>query len=228
MFGDGPLGREICGDEAGIRALPAATHPRLLADDLPAGQHGRRGRRRPRPRRGASSSRRRRSGPATASMPGFAPAPTLPAGPRGPDRHAATPRQAQLCLGVPALQRDHPDSLDARRAQRGPRRRDEQPARSCRSREELGLAYDVVVRASSTTPTPAPSRSRPASIRTSLPAALEAILRGARPAARRARPGRGAGQGEGATCPAGSSCGWTTPATSPRGSAARRRSTTGS
>jgi hypothetical protein len=23
MFGDGPLGREICGDEAGIRALPA-------------------------------------------------------------------------------------------------------------------------------------------------------------------------------------------------------------
>ena len=25
MFGDGPLGREICGDEAGIRALPADT-----------------------------------------------------------------------------------------------------------------------------------------------------------------------------------------------------------
>src|SRR6187200_1963004 len=25
MFGTGPLGREICGDEAGIRALPAAT-----------------------------------------------------------------------------------------------------------------------------------------------------------------------------------------------------------
>ena len=25
MFGDGPLGREICGDEAGIRALPTAT-----------------------------------------------------------------------------------------------------------------------------------------------------------------------------------------------------------
>src|SRR5436309_9794340 len=25
MFGDGPLGREICGDEAGIRALPAHT-----------------------------------------------------------------------------------------------------------------------------------------------------------------------------------------------------------
>ena len=24
MFGDGPLGREICGDEDGIRALPAA------------------------------------------------------------------------------------------------------------------------------------------------------------------------------------------------------------
>ena len=25
MFGDGPLGREICGDEAGIRALPETT-----------------------------------------------------------------------------------------------------------------------------------------------------------------------------------------------------------
>jgi len=25
MFGDGPLGREICGDEAGVRALPAST-----------------------------------------------------------------------------------------------------------------------------------------------------------------------------------------------------------
>jgi hypothetical protein len=24
VFGDGPLGREICGDEAGIRALPAS------------------------------------------------------------------------------------------------------------------------------------------------------------------------------------------------------------
>ena len=30
LFGDGPLGREICGDEAGIRALPTADHPRLL------------------------------------------------------------------------------------------------------------------------------------------------------------------------------------------------------
>ena len=51
MFGDGPLGREICGDEAGIRALPGGHDPRLLAGDVPAREHRRRGGRRPRARR---------------------------------------------------------------------------------------------------------------------------------------------------------------------------------
>ncbi len=69
MFGDGPLGREICGDEAGIRALPTATHPRLLGDHVQAG-------RTPSSRSPAtcptptwSSWRPRRSGPATAPSP---------------------------------------------------------------------------------------------------------------------------------------------------------------
>ena len=50
MFGDGPLGREICGDAEGIRALPGSSDPRVLERDVPAGEHRRRGRRRPRAR----------------------------------------------------------------------------------------------------------------------------------------------------------------------------------
>ena len=50
MFGDGPLGREICGDEADILGPPRGGDPRLLAERLPAGQHGRRRGRGPRPR----------------------------------------------------------------------------------------------------------------------------------------------------------------------------------
>ena len=111
MFGDGPLGREICGDEDGIRALPADDDPRLLADDVPAGEHRRRRspatsattrrsalagdrvrdrqRRDPGLRRGADAARRRA---VRCSAPG------------------ATRRQAQLVVGVPALRRDHPDA----------------------------------------------------------------------------------------------------------------------
>ena len=59
MFGDGPLGREICGEEADILAPPRGGHPRLLAERLPAGEHGRRGRRRPVPRRGDGPRRDR-------------------------------------------------------------------------------------------------------------------------------------------------------------------------
>ena len=51
MFGDGPLGREICGDEADIMRPPrSGTIRDFWKSDLPAGQHGRRGRRRPVPR----------------------------------------------------------------------------------------------------------------------------------------------------------------------------------
>src|SRR6185437_7640664 len=42
-------------------------------------------------------------------VPGFAPAPSLPAGPRVRTGRRDT-SQAQICLGVPALHRDHPDS----------------------------------------------------------------------------------------------------------------------
>ena len=84
-----------------ILALPDGGDPRLLADDVPAGEHGRRGRRRPRPRRGGRARRRRRSGPATAPSPASRPAPALPAGPRvrtGQARHEpgpALPRRAR-------------------------------------------------------------------------------------------------------------------------------------
>ena len=147
MFGDGPLGREICGDEAGIRALADGDDPRLLADDVPAGQHGRRRRRRPRPRRGGRARRSTRSGRATGAIPGFAPAPDAarrrarPAS--GTARHDARPSS---CVGVPALRRDHPDAwtLAVLNAVLG----DGMSSRLFLSvREELGLAYDVVVRA---------------------------------------------------------------------------------
>ena len=74
-------------------------------------------------------------------MPGFAPAPTLPAGPRVRTGKRDT-SQAQLCLGVPALHRDHPDSwtLAVLNAVLG----DGMSSRLFLSvREELGLAYDV-------------------------------------------------------------------------------------
>ena len=93
-------------------------------------------------------------------------------------------------------------------------------------REELGLAYDVssgLVDYADAGALEVSAGVDPAS----LPAALEAILAElARlrdelvPDAELTRPS--------ATSRAASSCGWTTPATSPRGSAARRRSTTAS
>ena len=68
------------------------------------------------PRR--SSSPRRRSGRATASIPGFEPAPALPAGERGRGSAKRQTAQAQLVVGLPALRRDHPDSWALARAQR--------------------------------------------------------------------------------------------------------------
>ena len=69
LFGDGPLGREICGDEDGIRALPAKTIRDFWRSRIPAGQHRRGGRRRPRPRRESSTSSARLSGPGTGRCP---------------------------------------------------------------------------------------------------------------------------------------------------------------
>ncbi len=108
MFGRGPLGREICGDEADIRALapdrirefwesgyrPAniviAVAGDIGHDDAVALIDGAFG-------RGAA-------GPAPATT-----APDLPAGERVLVGRRST-TQAQLTIGMPALRRDHPDA----------------------------------------------------------------------------------------------------------------------
>ncbi len=140
MFGDGPLGREICGDEDGIRALPAKTirdfwrttyRPAntvvAVAGDIDHAQ--------------AVELVANAFGSGNGVVPGFAPAPQLPAGPRITTGKRDT-TQAQLCLGVPALHRDHPESwaLAVLNAVLG----DGMSSRLFLSvREERGLAYDV-------------------------------------------------------------------------------------
>ena len=105
MFGDGALGREICGDEDGIRALP----PRRSATSG--------GRCTGRPTRSSrwpatsttsrrSSSPRRAFGTRQRGVPGFAPAPALPAGDRA------------SCRGTP---RHEPGPADPRRPGAPPR-----------------------------------------------------------------------------------------------------------
>ncbi|MFP5343583.1 MAG: M16 family metallopeptidase [Candidatus Limnocylindria bacterium] len=140
MFGDGPLGREICGDEAGIRALPDVTIRAFwqamyrpantvvavagdlahdVAVELVAAAFG--------------------TGNGTAAS--YAPAPTLPAGDRVRFGRRTT-TQAQLVVGVPALPRDHPDAwtLAVLNAVLG----DGMSSRLFLSvREERGLAYDI-------------------------------------------------------------------------------------
>lgn len=140
MFGDGPLGREICGDEADIRALPAeavrafwATAYRpsnivvAVAGDV---SHDR-----------ALDLARNAFGAGDGALPAVAPAPDLPAGDRIRTGKRAT-NQAQVCVGVPALHRDHPDSwtLAVLNVILG----DGMSSRLFLSvREELGLAYDI-------------------------------------------------------------------------------------
>ncbi|MFL5778743.1 MAG: M16 family metallopeptidase [Chloroflexota bacterium] len=140
MFGNGPLGREICGDEAGIRSLPEATirdfwratyRPAntvvAVAGDLSHEE--------------AVELATSAFGSGNGAVPGFTPAPELPAGPRVVLGKRPT-TQAQLCLGVPALHRDHPDSwkLAVLNAVLG----DGMSSRLFLSvREALGLAYDV-------------------------------------------------------------------------------------
>jgi predicted Zn-dependent peptidase len=140
LFGDGPLGREICGDEAGIRALPDATIRSFwrttyrpantviaVAGDL---GHDR-----------AVELASTAFGTGNGAVPGFSAAPALPAG----DRLLVDKRQtaqAQLVLGVPALRRDHPDAwiLSVLNAVLG----DGMSSRLFLSvREERGLAYDI-------------------------------------------------------------------------------------
>ncbi len=140
MFGDGPLGREICGDEAGIRALPERTIREFwrtmyrpantviaVAGDLGHSE--------------AVDLATSAFGIGNGVVPGFAPAPALPAGERVLVGKRQT-SQAQLVVGVPALRRDHPDAwtLALLNAVLG----DGMSSRLFLSvREELGLAYDI-------------------------------------------------------------------------------------
>jgi predicted Zn-dependent peptidase len=141
MFGDGALGREICGDEDGIRALPADTirdfwrtmyRPAntviAVAGDLGHDE--------------AVALAGAAFGSGNGAIPAFAPAPKLPAGPRAIVRSRRDASQAQLIVGVPALRRDHPDAwtLAVLNAVLG----DGMSSRLFLSvREAQGLAYDV-------------------------------------------------------------------------------------
>jgi predicted Zn-dependent peptidase len=140
LFGDGPLGREICGEEADIRALPRAAIGEFWRDTYRpantvvsiAGDLG---------HDEAVELAARAFGTGNGAIPGFAPAPELPAGPRVMlgKRNTA---QAQLAIGVPALRRDHPDSwtLSVLNAILG----DGMSSRLFLTvREARGLAYDV-------------------------------------------------------------------------------------
>jgi predicted Zn-dependent peptidase len=140
MFGDGPLGREICGEESDIEGLPvSAIHDFWTASYKPAntvvavvGDLG---------HDEATDLAAAAFGTGNGPVPGFAPAPALPAGPRTRTGKRDT-SQAQLAIGVPALHRDHPDSwtLAVLNAVLG----DGMSSRLFLSvREELGLAYDV-------------------------------------------------------------------------------------
>jgi len=172
MFGDGPLGREICGDESDIAGLPAvAIHDFWRSAYRPAntvvavvGDLG---------HDEAAALASTAFGTGNGVVPGYAPAPSLPAGPRVRSGRRNT-SQAQVCLGVPALHRDHPDSwtLAVLNAVLG----DGMSSRLFLSvREELGLAYDVssgLVDYADAGALEVSAGVDPAS----LPAALEAIL----------------------------------------------------
>ncbi len=140
LFGDGPLGREICGDEAGIRALPEATirdfwgsvyRPANTVIAV-AGDIG---------HEEAVELAGAAFGSGNGAIPGFEVAPALPAGPRVLTGRRDT-SQAQLIVGLPGLHRDHPDSwaLAVLNAVLG----DGMSSRLFLSvREERGLAYDI-------------------------------------------------------------------------------------
>lgn len=140
MFGDGPLGREICGDEDGIRALPAqAIHDFWRTTYRPANavvavagdlDHAE-----------AVELAAAAFGSGNGSLPAFASAPSLPAGARFlPGRRDTS--QASLAIALPGLPRDHPDTwnLAVLNALLG----DGMSSRLFLGvREEKGLAYDV-------------------------------------------------------------------------------------
>lgn len=107
MFGQTALGREICGEESDVRSLPAAgirtfwaaTYRPANAVVAAAGDLA---------HEEAVELTGEAFGRGNGAIHGFDPAPSLPAGERIlTGKRDST--QAQLCLGVPALRRDHPD-----------------------------------------------------------------------------------------------------------------------
>ena len=141
MFGTGPLGREICGDEDGIRSVPSDTIRSFwrtmyrpantvisIAGDI---EHGE-----------SVDLASAAFGTGNGVVPGFSAAPVLPAGERALLRPRRDTTQAQLIVGVPALRRDHPDAwiLAVLNGILG----DGMSSRLFLSvREAQGLAYDV-------------------------------------------------------------------------------------
>ncbi len=139
MYGDGPLGREICGDEAVIRSVPSrairdfwaamyrpANTVIAVAGDL---EHD------------EAVDLASAFGSGDGGLPPVEPAPALPAGARYLLGHRDA-AQAQLVVGVPALPRDHPDAwvLSVLNAVLG----DGMSSRLFLSvREEQALAYDI-------------------------------------------------------------------------------------
>jgi predicted Zn-dependent peptidase len=172
LFGDGPLGREICGDEEGIRALPGRTihdfwrsmyRPAntvvAIAGDVDPEE--------------ALELAAAAFGTGEGRVPSVEPAPALPAGPRVLTGRRDT-SQAQLSISVPGLRRDHPDAwnLAVLNAVLG----DGMSSRLFLGvREEKGLAYDVssgVVEYADAGAMEISAGVDPAN----LPAAIEAIL----------------------------------------------------
>ena len=108
MFGSGPLGREICGDEAAIRELrPERIQEFWASSYRPANvvvsiagdlEH-----------REAVDLAGTAFGRGNGAVARWEAAPALPAGPRARLGRRDT-TQAQLVIGVPALPRDHPDA----------------------------------------------------------------------------------------------------------------------
>jgi predicted Zn-dependent peptidase len=140
LFGNTPLGREIAGSVESVRALPEANLRAFWASAYrpanvvvaAAGEIG---------HQEVVDLAQPAFGVGEANHAAFEPAPELPAG----ERVVVVQRdtvQAQLCLGVPGLRRDHPEAwtLEIMNAILG----DGMSSRLFQSvREDKGLAYDI-------------------------------------------------------------------------------------